>query len=46
MVEVVRPELECSPCFETDPSNCPEPRCLEDIEPDTIEKAFYKVYKT
>jgi ADP-heptose:LPS heptosyltransferase len=45
-VEVVRPALECLPCFETDRANCTAPKCLEDIQPETIVKAFYKIYKT
>jgi ADP-heptose:LPS heptosyltransferase len=45
-VEIVRPSLTCQPCFETEPSNCPEPKCLEDITPDRVLKVFYKVYKT
>ena len=45
-VEIVRPSLTCQPCFETDPSNCPEPKCLEDITPARVLKVFYKVYKT
>lgn len=44
-VEVVRPELECRPCFETDPANCAEVKCLEDIRPVTVVEAFDKVYR-
>lgn len=43
-VEVVRPDLECSPCFETNPSNCPEPECLNGTTPQRIIEAFYRVY--
>jgi heptosyltransferase-3 len=44
LVEVVRPELECSPCFETNPSNCPDPKCLDDTNPQTVIEAFFRVY--
>lgn len=45
-VEIVRPALECLPCFETEQANCPEPKCLENTGPDTVVKAFTKVYRT
>ena len=44
-VEVVRPALECRPCFETDRANCSEPKCLDHTIPQTIIDAFYRVYK-
>ena len=44
LVEVVRPELECSPCFETNPFNCPEPECLNGTTPQRVIEAFYRVY--
>ena len=44
-VAVVRPHLTCQPCFETEPSNCPEPKCLQDVTADSVLKAFYTVYK-
>jgi ADP-heptose:LPS heptosyltransferase len=43
-VEVVRPELECLPCFEIDSSNCPEPKCLDDTIPQAVIEAFYRIY--
>ncbi|UCE54658.1 MAG: glycosyltransferase family 9 protein [Desulfobacterales bacterium] len=43
-VEMVRPELECLPCFETDQTNCCEPKCLDDTTPQTVIEAFYRVY--
>jgi len=43
-VEIVRPKLECSPCFETEKANCPDPKCLNQTTPETVLKAFYKVY--
>jgi ADP-heptose:LPS heptosyltransferase len=45
-VEIVRPALECLPCFETEDANCSAPKCLDDLKPDTIVEAFYKVYQT
>ena len=44
-VTVVRPPLTCQPCFETEPANCPEPKCLQDITADSVLKAFYTVYE-
>ena len=43
-VEVVRPELECLPCFEIETSNCPAPKCLDDTIPQAVMDAFYRVY--
>jgi len=43
-VSVVRPELECRPCFETDNANCNDPQCLAGIHPQTVVEAFYNVY--
>jgi ADP-heptose:LPS heptosyltransferase len=43
-VEVVRPELECHPCFEIDVSNCPAPKCLDDTIPQAVMDAFYQIY--
>jgi ADP-heptose:LPS heptosyltransferase len=43
-VEVVRPELECLPCFEIDASNCPAPKCLDDTIPRVVMDAFYRMY--
>lgn len=44
-VEVVRPALGCRPCFETEGVNCPDPGCLNDIQPEMVIDAFYRVYK-
>jgi len=44
-VEVVRPELECQPCFETQKENCEDPRCLKDTLPEIVIEAFYRAYK-
>ena len=46
LVAIVRPALECLPCFETDDANCSTPKCLDDINPDRVVEAFYKVYRT
>ena len=43
-VEIVRPELSCRACFETEPFNCDAPKCLEEITTDTVIKAFYRVH--
>lgn len=43
-VEVVRPGLECQACFEIEPSNCPEPKCLDDTTPTAVIEAFYRIY--
>ena len=45
LVEIVRPDLSCRACFETEPSNCDEPKCLDEITPDRVLSAFYKIYK-
>jgi ADP-heptose:LPS heptosyltransferase len=44
-VEVVRPELSCQACFETETSNCQEQKCLEEIKPATVIEAFCRVYQ-
>jgi len=44
-VEVVRPKLECRPCFETQKENCEDPRCLKDTLPELVIDAFYHAYK-
>jgi ADP-heptose:LPS heptosyltransferase len=44
-VEVVRPTLGCRPCFETEEVNCPDPGCLNDIQPEMVIDAFYRAYK-
>ena len=43
-VRIVRPDLQCRPCFETDKANCDDPQCLEGITPRKIIRAFYGVY--
>lgn len=44
-VEIVRPDLPCRACFETEPSNCDDPKCLDEITPDAVKKAFYRIYR-
>jgi heptosyltransferase-3 len=44
-VESVRPDLECCPCFETQPSNCLEENCLQETSPETVIRTFYRLYK-
>jgi heptosyltransferase-3 len=44
-VESVRPDLECCPCFETEPSNCLEAKCLNATSPETVIRSFYRIYK-
>ncbi|MEJ2728143.1 MAG: glycosyltransferase family 9 protein [Deltaproteobacteria bacterium] len=44
-VEIVRPELDCNPCFEIEPENCPEPRCLTDVSVETVVRAFERAYQ-
>jgi ADP-heptose:LPS heptosyltransferase len=43
-VEIVRPELECRPCFETEITNCDGSECLHATTPEKVVKAFYRVY--
>jgi ADP-heptose:LPS heptosyltransferase len=43
-VEIVRPELACLPCFETETGNCAEPICLEKTTPQKVIEAFYRIY--
>jgi ADP-heptose:LPS heptosyltransferase len=43
-VKIVRPELQCRPCFEIDEADCDDPHCLEGTTPQRVIKAFYSVY--
>jgi hypothetical protein len=45
LVEIVRPELECRPCFESELTNCDAPKCLQDTVPQMVMDAFKRVYK-
>jgi ADP-heptose:LPS heptosyltransferase len=40
-VKVVRPDLECSPCFETGTVGCEEIECVNRITPEDVLAAFY-----
>lgn len=40
-VKVVRPDLECSPCFDTGKVECEEIECLNRITPEDVLAAFY-----
>jgi heptosyltransferase-3 len=43
-VEIVRPELECRPCFETEKANCRDPKCLTQTTPQQVIQTFYRQY--
>jgi heptosyltransferase-3 len=43
-VKIVRPELQCRPCFEIDETDCDDQRCLEGITHQKVTEAFYSVY--
>lgn len=45
-VQIVRPGLACRPCFETEPDNCDDPRCMADTSPQMVLEAFYKAYSS
>jgi hypothetical protein len=42
-VEIVRPALECTPCFETAAVNCSGADCLAAIHPGDVMRAFHRV---
>ena len=44
-VEAVRPETDCSPCFETGKADCREMKCLEGTTPDMVINALFKIYR-
>jgi ADP-heptose:LPS heptosyltransferase len=41
-VAIVRPEMECRPCFETEKTNCGNPECLTKTTPQQVIRAFYR----
>jgi heptosyltransferase-3 len=43
-VQIVRPGLECNPCFEIESHNCPEPKCLTEVSVKSVRKAFSMIY--
>jgi len=44
-VEIVRPELDCTPCFEIEPENCARPACVADVSLESVLIAFDQVFK-
>ncbi|MBW2479833.1 MAG: glycosyltransferase family 9 protein [Deltaproteobacteria bacterium] len=44
-VRIVRPELDCHPCFEIEPDNCTQPACLTDANLESVLAAFDEVLK-
>ena len=44
-IQIVRPELDCQPCFEIEPENCTEPACLTDAALQSVLTAFDQVFK-
>ncbi|MBU0987725.1 MAG: glycosyltransferase family 9 protein [Proteobacteria bacterium] len=42
-VEVVRPDLDCRPCFETNSENCETMECLTQTTPQEVVDAFYRL---
>ena len=44
-VQIVRPGLECRPCFETEPDNCDGLQCLEATGPKQVVEAFFSIYE-
>ena len=45
-VQVVRSELDCSPCFEIEAHNCAQPACLTDATLEAVVDAFDQVYQS
>jgi ADP-heptose:LPS heptosyltransferase len=45
-VRIVKSASPCSPCFDTDRPDCPEPNCLEEINPDRIVEALEGMFDT
>ena len=43
-VQIVRPALQCSPCFEIEPVNCDGLLCLEGTSPQKVTDAFFSAY--
>jgi ADP-heptose:LPS heptosyltransferase len=44
-VQIVRPDLDCQPCFEIETDNCTEPACLTDATLESVLAAFDEVFK-
>jgi ADP-heptose:LPS heptosyltransferase len=45
-VKIVRPALDCHPCFEIEPKNCDKPECLADASLETVVEALDEVYQS
>ena len=43
-VKIVRSDIDCAPCFETDKPICKEKTCLTLTPPEIVMDAFYQVY--
>jgi ADP-heptose:LPS heptosyltransferase len=43
-VQVVRPAVDCDPCFESEPHNCTQPVCLTETTLESVLRAFDGVY--
>jgi ADP-heptose:LPS heptosyltransferase len=43
-VQIVRPALDCEPCFEVEANNCDQPACLTDATLESVLQAFDDVY--
>ncbi len=43
--EIVRPEMACRPCFETEKTNCDDPNCLTKTTPQQVIRIFYRKYR-
>ena len=43
-VAIVRPKLDCRPCFETEKANCGDPKCLNRTTSQQVMQAFYRQY--
>jgi len=44
-VKIVRPGLQCRPCFETEPVNCDDPQCLVGTSVQKVVETFYSLYQ-
>jgi ADP-heptose:LPS heptosyltransferase len=42
-VAVIRPETDCTPCFETEKSNCADMKCLELTTPEMVVRSLLKI---
>jgi len=43
-VKIVRPSLQCRPCFETETANCDDPQCLAGTRVQQVLEIFYSIY--